>query len=307
MSNSSFPLVIPPRFRWVQLCHRHWVSPHRLRLTFTALPHDRLSLADMPAYWPASHVKLLFSERGQELPELPDVTAAMTPSMEPHAPYKTLSKPAAPTQIRTYSVWQHDAAAQKLAIDIAIDPYATGPGQHFARNAELGAFAAISLPAGPMPMLPPSRPFWLVGDMTALPAIHAMLLQQPMTAQGQVFCRVTSQDDIPLLELPPGIAVHWCVAAINDNDALLRMIKQQLNYAAPARDSYFWLAGASDIVRTCRRLLKSHHTLPAHSLYALPYWQFGLSEPQLRASAVRRPRVDAQPCVDSPVEQDVHR
>ncbi|MDZ7867971.1 MAG: siderophore-interacting protein [Rheinheimera sp.] len=251
-----------PRFRRVQLLQRRQVSVNLWRLTFGGP-----ALAEMPYYWPACHIKLLLPKPGQRQPELPVFTAT-----GPEWPDGAV-KP----EIRTFSVRAHRPALAELDIDVAVHGD-RGPASRFAMHAQPGAHCALSLPAGPNPMLPARLPFLLAGDMTALPAICAMLEHLPTDAQGQVFALVSSAADMPQLAVPAGVACHWLIGDCRQTALLIDAVISHCQTRLPPADSYVFLAGEEQIVLQLRRFLRKQLPLSRQQLYALPYWRAGVDE-----------------------------
>ncbi|WP_164852353.1 siderophore-interacting protein [Rheinheimera riviphila] len=249
----------PARIRLVQVVQSQPVSANLRRITLTGS-----ALAEPPHYWPACHVKLLLPKPGQLQPLLP-----VFGEHGPVWPDQAL-KP----DVRTFTVRAHRPELAEVDIDVAIHGDSS-PASRFALHCKRGDYCALSLPGGPQPMLPPNLPFLLVGDMTALPAICAMLEQLPADAQGTVFCLVSSHDDIPQLKVPVRVTCHWLVGNYQQTALLIDTVKAA---PLPAPGSSIWLAGEEQIVLQLRRYLRHQLPLQREQLYAIPYWRAGLDE-----------------------------
>lgn len=249
----------PARIRLVQVVHSRPVSANLQRITLTGP-----ALATPPHYWPACHVKLLLPQPGQLQPVLP-----VFGEQGPVWPDQAL-KP----DVRTFTVRAYRPEQAEVDIDVAVHGD-LGPASRFALYCKRGDFCALSLPGGPQPMLTPNLPFLLAGDMTALPAICAMLEQLPADAQGEVFCLVSSDDDIPPLTIPLRVTCHWLVGNYQQTALLINTVKAA---PLPTPGSFIWLAGEEQIVLQLRRYLRAQLPLHRDQLYAIPYWRAGLDE-----------------------------
>lgn len=265
MQYNQNPSAAQPRFRRVQLLERRQLSPHLWRLTFYGP-----ALAQLPHYWPACHIKLLLPKDGQLQPTLPVMTD--------HGPQ--WQDPASKPEIRTFSVRAHRPALAELDIDVAVHGY-SAPASRFALTAQPCAHCALSEPGGPNPMLAAGvatgQPFLLAGDMTALPAICAMLETLP-AASGRVFLLLQSNDDISSLTVPATAQCHWLLGDHRQSHLLTDAVKRSCLAQPLARDSFVWLAGEEQIVLQLRRLLRPYLSEPRAQLYAVPYWRAGVNE-----------------------------
>lgn len=247
------------RIRLVQVVHSRPVSANLQRLTLTSP-----ALGDAPHYWPACHVKLLLPKPGQQQPVLPVFSE--------HGP--VWPDQALKPDVRTFTVRAYRPEQAEVDIDVAVHGDSS-PASRFALHCKRGDYCALSLPGGPQPMLTPNLPFLLAGDMTALPAICAMLEQLPADARGEVFCLVSSHDDIPQLTIPDRVICHWLIGNYQQTALLINTVKTA---SLPTPDSFIWLAGEEQIVLQLRRYLRKQLALQRDQLYAIPYWRAGLDE-----------------------------
>lgn len=219
------------------------------------------TLARYPFRCGGAHIKLFLPLPGQAQPQLPQLTEQGLHWAEP------AQKPL----IRTFSIRAFRPRLAELDIDFALHGE-QGPAGRFALYARPGDRLAISNPGGPSPMLPPARYHYLAGDLTALPAISAMLEEMPGSALGQVAILVSEPADIHPLNAPTGMGIHWF---INDLPALLAQVT---GLSPDPAHSQFWFAGEETLVLALRRHVRHQLNAPRQAVYAIPYWRRGDSE-----------------------------
>ncbi|WP_368939026.1 SIP domain-containing protein, partial [Morganella morganii] len=56
---------------------------------------------------------------------------------------------------------------------------------------------------------PVAKHYYMAADLTALPAVAALLEKMPAEAQGNVVIRIDHADDQQVLNKPAGITLHW--------------------------------------------------------------------------------------------------
>jgi NADPH-dependent ferric siderophore reductase len=247
------------RPRLLTVKHVHDVGPHLRRLCLTSP-----ELADYPFSCGGAHIKIMLPQAGQQHIVLP------TPS--PKGPrWEDLSqKPI----IRTFTVRAFRREALELDIDFALHGD-IGPASRFALHAKPGDQLGISGPGGPDPMLQVAEHYYMVGDLTSLPAISAMAEAMPAEAQGHIALLVPHQEDVQDLSLPSGVSLRWFVGSPEQTEPLVSYFT-----ALPmaSEQSYFWFGGEEGLVVPLRRHVRRTLDVDRQRVYAVPYWRSGKDE-----------------------------
>lgn len=251
----------PARIRAVQVQSWQNLSPHLRRIVF----HSP-DLADYPFTCNGAPFKLLLPRAGQGGFTLPDRFEGGRPHW---------NHPQDKPQARTYTVRGYDAQACTLTVDFVLHGD-NGPASAFAERVAVGQTVGITAPKGSRPMLQAARHYLLVGDLTALPAMAAMLEQMDEQASGNVLLLVPGAADVPVaLKRPPGLRLQTFVGASQQHAAVVAAAEQ---CRPPDANAYVWLAAEADLVARLRPLVRQQWGLPAAQCYAVPYWREGEAE-----------------------------
>ena len=225
------------------------------------------SLAGLPQCAAAAHIKLFFPRPGQSEPRLPEVDRL-----------GRVCWPASSVRpvVRTYSVRGHEPARERITVDFVLhEP--SGPASDWARRARPGMRIGLAGPGGPAPMLPPSERYLLVGDLSALPAISALMEALPDHSSGHAFVFLERAEDLQVLRGPAGMEVCYLLGDGTDTGEgeLLAAVKR---LAPWARGAFAWLAGENAQVLAVRDYLLQQRGFAREQLYAVPYWKRQQSE-----------------------------
>ncbi|MCG8423910.1 MAG: siderophore-interacting protein [Proteobacteria bacterium] len=245
----------PPRM--LQVIETRDTSPHTRIITLGGA-----ELEGFPEDCPGAHLKLFLPRHGQSDPVLPTVGPKGITWPAPHR------RPI----VRTYSVRRFDPLRCHLDIEFVLHPR-SGPASDWARKARAGDRAGIAGPGGPHPMLPLAQHYLMVGDLSSLPAITALLENMESDTRARVLCEVPDDRGIRELECPPGVDVRWYVRR---GPSPLPQIVEALPW--PGAGTYAWIAGEHGAVVAIRDYLRETHGLGRDSMYAVPYWKAGLHE-----------------------------
>ena len=161
----------PDRPRLIQVQSRRMLGTNMCRITFSGP-----ELADYPCESNGVPFKLLLPRSGQAEPQMPEGFENGRPKWR---------DPSAKPYSRTYTVRRFDAGKCLLEVDFVLHGD-NGPAAAFAARALPGQTVGITAPKRGS-ILKPADYYLLAGDLTALPAIAAMLEQMPSEARGQVF------------------------------------------------------------------------------------------------------------------------
>jgi len=223
-----------------------------------------IGLKDFPIDCHGAHIKVFIAKPHQHELTLPDMgeTKPIWPGDD--------KKPF----VRTYSVRRFRPDLNELDIEF-VNHGTEGPASHFALTAKPGDEVGVSSPFGPHPMLPPGNPYMIAGDLSALPAMAALLEQLPSTAQGYAYILANTAEDIRPLSQPKGVQITWFTG--DDADSFITAFKAQ---ASASPQHFFWIAGEEKMVIQLRAFLYGDLSIDKQSTYALPYWRSGLDDDQ---------------------------
>lgn len=258
---SEKPARTPPRL--LQVVRSQAITPHLQRITLSGE-----SLHGFPAQSHGAHIKIFLPRAHQQQPELPRLTEQGI--QWPPAHERPIT--------RTYTVRAYRPGENELDIEFVMhgDNADSGPAAYWAARAKPGDHLGIAGPGGPDPLLAPADWHLLAGDLTALPAIAALLENLPKESRGCVFIESESAADKFELAHPQGIEVHWLVRQ-PQRELLVESIKK---IAPPFGVTSFsaFIAGENFAVVSIRDYLRTTYGLTKKNLYAIPYWRRGQDE-----------------------------
>lgn len=246
----------PPRL--IEVVHAETLGRHLRRVVFSGP-----ELLGLPRQ-PGAHIKVFFPRPHQTRPVLPE--------LGPNGPI--WPPPDVRPIVRTYTLRSYDPARNELAIEFVLHAHA-GPASRWAAGAQPGDVLGLAGPGGPHPLVPPAAFHGFVGDLSALPAIHAALEELPSHARGHVLCEVPDAADIRELRRPAGVEVQWLVRAPQRPSPLLEAAAR-LPWSNAG--TYAFLAGEHSAVVAVRDHLRTRHGLDRRSMYATPYWKAAADE-----------------------------
>jgi NADPH-dependent ferric siderophore reductase len=225
--------------------------------------------------------------------------------------------------VRTYTIAEviGRGAATRIVVDFVVHPGAHGPGSHWALHATEGdevlavlprrgvAGGGIEFDAGDAERL------LLIGDETALPAIHQILRELPPRAGGRtgaVFVEVPCVEDVRDLPHVAGVEVRWLPRGRRPvGEPMLEAVAGHLGFAPapaahpatpgtgdgdlpwetptysasgesattspPSDGRYAWIAGEAGMVTTLRRHLVGELGMPRDRVAFMGYWRLGVA------------------------------
>ncbi|WP_027348687.1 siderophore-interacting protein [Halotalea alkalilenta] len=239
------------------------LSPRMIRVV---LGGEGIDAFDENAY--AAHIKLMLPRPGQREPSLP--TLGEQGPVWPPASQRPI--------VRTYSVRACDRDKGELVVDFVAHGD-EGPASRWALAARPGDRIGIAGPGGPMPMLKPADWTLLAGDMTALPAIAAMLERLPEDARGCALIEIPDPAERQELRHPSGVELRWLVREAKSPSESRLLLDAAIALDIPSQASLFaWVGGENAAVIALRDHLRDRHSLRKPMLYAVPYWKYTLDE-----------------------------
>ncbi|MFT4046547.1 MAG: siderophore-interacting protein [Solimonas sp.] len=170
---------------------------------------------------------------------------------------------------RDYTPRRYDRAARTLAIEFALHGH--GAASDWARQAEVGQRVAIGGPRGSM-IIPADYDFHLlVGDATALPAIHNRIEELPAGSRVIAVIHVDDDGDRRTLAGRADVDVHW----VRSDEELLATVRA---LPLPAGTGFGWGGGESSTMRPLRELLIAGKGLAAEDVRVAAYWKRGAAD-----------------------------
>lgn len=184
--------------------------------------------------------------------------------------------PEAEWVMRDFTPRRYDASAGELWIELFL--HAAGPAAAWARQAAAGQTLMVAGPRGSA-VIPVEDidHHVLVGDETALPAIHRRLEELPAGAQAQVIIETDPDGAWPAPASRADVEIHWvarepqCGAPAHTLVAALRRMQ------FPVRRCFWWVAGESHDARSLRHHLVEERGIGKRWIKAAGYWQRGAS------------------------------
>lgn len=232
------------------------ITANMKRITLTG---DDLS--SFPEDQDSAYVKLMFTKKGA-----PEVN---------FNPLSMMMKSTRPV-MRTYTIRRFDSTARELDIDFVIHGD-NGPASKWAMNAVKGDQITIAGPGSKKLVDFSADWFFLVGDMTALPAISVNLESLPAHAKGYLVMEIIDEADKQELEMPEGIEARWVINPHpNQQNSLLADKVKSLPFL-DGRPS-IWTACEFSSMRALRKYFKQEMQVDRSDIYISSYWKMGVSE-----------------------------
>lgn len=164
---------------------------------------------------------------------------------------------------RDYTPRSFDIARQELTIEFAL--HGSGAASDWARQAAVGHRLVVAGPRGSMVI--PADYDWhlLIGDDSALPAVHRRLEELPPEARVIVLLQLGNSLD--RRQLPAHANVQW----VQSSEELLSCVAA---LTLPEGEGFGWAAGEAALMAAVRPLLVAKG-LPKESLKVAAYWKAG--------------------------------
>jgi len=219
-------------------------------------------LKDFPEGTEGSYIKLWFPWPGETDFNMPSDDGARGPGNGP--------------MMRTYTIHNHSPGTLELDIDFVIHGD-EGPASRWAMHAQQGDQITISGPGAGRMIDASADWFFLIGDMTALPALSANLETLPDNARGYFVMEIIDESDIQDLAKPDDIEMHWVINPHpgEENHILLNRVRE-LEFL-DGRPS-IWAACEFSSMRALRHYFRQEKNVDRFEVYASSYWKNGVSE-----------------------------
>lgn len=171
--------------------------------------------------------------------------------------------------MRDYTPRSFDRERRELTLEFAM--HGDGAASNWARQAAVGQSAVIGGPRGSM--IIPTDYAWhlLVGDTTALPAIHRRIEELPAGAHAIVVAHVDDTAD----RRPLTGAAHLDLRWVDSADALMAEVRALV---LPPGEGFVWCAGEAHTMTRLRAMLLQEKSLPKEAMKVAVYWKQGATD-----------------------------
>ncbi|WP_392339419.1 siderophore-interacting protein [Moritella marina] len=247
-----------PNARVVTVIDSQQITPNMQRISFQA---DDLS--HFPADAEGGYIKLLFTDCGDtDISQLPADSRA---------------------KMRTYTIRHLRQSLDQFDVDFVRHEHGVnektssehgGFAAAWSQSARIGDTISIAGPGEIKPIHLNVEWYFLVADMTALPALAAQLNKLPATAEGYAVIEINHIDDKQTLIKPDGIEVIWVVA--NSTETELANQVQGLNWLSG--EPSVWCACEFSTMRALRQYFRNEKNVDKDNLYISSYWKSGCTE-----------------------------
>ena len=252
----------PPRL--LQVVRTQFLSDAMRRITLSGedlygFPQDRNG----------AHIKVFLPRADQRKPVLP--TLGKNGPIWPEAHLRPIT--------RTYSVRRYCVQKNELDIDFVLHG-ADSPASGWAVNAMPGDYLGVAGPGGPDPLLSPADQHFIAGDLTALPAVCALLECLPQHSKGHAIIEIDREDYRQPVVNHTQIQLHWVLRnpKVNAQENTLLQAIKSAQLPLPGQSLSAFVAGENGSVLAVRDYLRGMYGLQKRNLYAVPYWNRGQNE-----------------------------
>lgn len=179
-------------------------------------------------------------------------------------------------RMRSYTVRAFDKTQLTLDLDFVAHGD-NGPASTWALSARVGD--EISMIGPGVVKLPDMTSDWffLVGDMTALPALSVIVEGLPKTAKGYLVVELLSDQDKPQLDLPKGMQLEY---VINPNQETPSSLLADKVMSLPwfGEGGFVWSACEMSSMKQLRHYFLKEKMLSRDLIYISSYWKMGVSD-----------------------------
>ncbi|MDN3682462.1 siderophore-interacting protein [Vibrio tapetis subsp. quintayensis] len=221
------------------------LSPHMRRIILSGS-----DLNDFPVGQESAHVKIVLPSPGQIKPKL-GFSFGMKKRM------------------RSYTIRAFDDITKQLTLDFAVNDH-QGLATGWASNAQIGDYLGIAGPG--KAKYPDYLADWhlLIADLTALPALAAILEKLPESAQGQVLVQVPSLADRQEVKIPIGINLKW---VINSDPSQPKLLEELESITWQSPNPAIFVAANAQQVKGIRQYIQKNRNYNSDKSYFSGYWK----------------------------------
>ena len=176
-------------------------------------------------------------------------------------------------QRRDFTPRHFDRDARELTLEFAL--HAHGPACEWARQARVGDHLSVGGPKGSMIL--PLDCDWhlLVGDASALPAIHRRLEELPAGSRVFAIVQVAQESDRRTITSRADMQLQW----VSDDAALLAALRAlDLPAGRPGREGFAWAAGEAAVMQKVRDIILQEKHIAVANTRISAYWKRGAAD-----------------------------
>lgn len=176
--------------------------------------------------------------------------------------------------MRTYTVRRFDKKTQCIDVDFVrhiTQDLQCGFAARWAMEVTVGDTINVAGPGTIQNIKSEADWFFMVADMTALPALSAKIRKLPASARGYAVIQVHSKQDMQPLEVPDGVQIKW----ITKYDELYETVRQVTWLSG---EPYVWCACEFESMRQLRQYFRSEREVGRENIYISSYWKRGVTE-----------------------------
>ncbi|MBN3572323.1 siderophore-interacting protein [Vibrio neptunius] len=225
------------------------ITPNMQRITL----HGS-ELAEFPVDCVGGYIKLLFNQQGGT--DLTQLGEEQRPVM------------------RTYTIRQFDPVSCTLEVDFVrhiTEDLQCGFAARWAMNTQVDDVISIAGPGSISTMNLEADWFFMVADMTALPALSVKIQSLPEQAIGYAVIQVNSEQDRQPMNAPENIKIIWL-------DASQPLAEQIQGLPWLEGEASVWCACEFDSMRQLRQYFRNEKEVDRENIYISSYWKKGVSE-----------------------------
>jgi len=176
-------------------------------------------------------------------------------------------------QRRDFTPRHFDTAQRELTIEFAL--HAVGPAAEWARQATVGDRLSVGGPKGSMIL--PTDCDWhlLVGDASALPAIHRRLEELPAGSRAIAIVQLAQASDRRTIHSQADLQLQWVAS---DAELLNALRTLQLPPDRPGHEGFVWAAGEASVMQTVRDIVLHEKQIAVANTRISAYWKRGASD-----------------------------
>lgn len=227
------------------------ISPSMQRIT---LQSD--DIAHFGSESEGGYIKLLFTDHGDTN------IASISPQQRP--------------VMRTYTIQHFNAENNSIEVDFVrhiTKDLQCGFAARWAITTKVGDTISIAGPGKSQGINTAGDWFFLVADMTAIPALASQIKLLPNNAKGYVVIEVDHIDDKRELAVPEAIEIDWVV-----KDQTSNLTQAVISKPWIGDNASVWCACEFDTMRSLRQYFRNEKEVEKENIYISSYWKQGVSE-----------------------------
>lgn len=186
-----------------------------------------------------------------------------------------VNNPSGSRTVRTYTISKYDEKSNQLIVDFALHD-GSAPAGDWAKTAKIGSFLGVTNGGAKK-----VNEFWgsrhvIAADMTALPAIEALLREMPKDSKGDAFFEVTHPKDKRDMGAPIGFNITWLVHADPHVPSTAQV--DNIRRLNPDPNTQVTAAGEHSVIAALKDYFFVERNFDPAKHYLSPYWKIGLIE-----------------------------